>query len=152
MNRVAAIIVAAGESRRMEGIDKVFAPLKGKQLIAWVIDAFERCSPVDEVVVVVNETSLEKCRMLAVHEKWSKVTGICAGGDRRQDSVMAGLDRGWDNWEDDDRDQMSFLGGVAWDNGDGTTVAWGNVHWDVLQGRSRRDRFCGSRGAGYGYH
>jgi len=89
--KVSAIIVAAGESRRMGNRDKVFAPLGGKPLLARVIDAFERCGAVDEIVIVVNDASREKCRRLAAGEKYSKVTAVCAGGERRQDSVRAGL-------------------------------------------------------------
>ena len=36
--KVGAIIVAAGESKRMGGVDKVFAPLGGKPILSRVID------------------------------------------------------------------------------------------------------------------
>jgi len=91
--KVGAIIAAAGESRRMGGIDKVFALLAGKPVLAWVIDTFHRCDAVDQIVVVVNEISLEQCRKLVAGESWPKVTDICAGGRRRQDSVLAGLNK-----------------------------------------------------------
>ena len=35
--KVGAVIVAAGESRRMDGMDKVFAPLGGKPALAHVL-------------------------------------------------------------------------------------------------------------------
>ena len=89
--KVGAIIAAAGESRRMGGVDKVFAPLGGRPVLARVIDALEQCGSVDRIVVVVNAASLEKCRQLVADEKWSKVADICNGGERRQDSVLAGL-------------------------------------------------------------
>ncbi len=91
--KVAAIIAAAGESRRMGGGDKGFAQLGGKPVLAWVIDTFQRCSAVDRMVVVVSEPSLERCRQLIAGERWSKVTDICIGGKRRQDSVRAGLNK-----------------------------------------------------------
>ena len=91
--RVGAVIAAAGESRRMGGVDKVFALLGGKPVLAWVIDTFEGCSSVNDIVVVVSEPSLERCRQLLAGEKWSKVTDICIGGKRRQDSVLAGLNK-----------------------------------------------------------
>ncbi len=91
--RVGAVIVAAGSSQRMGGVDKVFALLGGKPALARVIDAFQRCSPIDQVVVVVSEQSLEQCRRLVAEQGWSKVTDVCAGGRRRQDSVVAGLGR-----------------------------------------------------------
>ncbi|MBA7702818.1 2-C-methyl-D-erythritol 4-phosphate cytidylyltransferase [subsurface metagenome] len=90
---VGAIIVAAGESRRMGGGDKVFALLNGKPLLACVVDAFERCNSVDQIVVVVNEENLKRCQQLVVEQGRSKVSEVCLGGRRRQDSVAAGLSR-----------------------------------------------------------
>jgi len=89
--KVGAIIVAAGESRRMGGVDKVLAPLGGKLILARVIDTFQKCKLVDQIVVVVNAKNIEKCRKLVAEERWSKVSDVCAGGRRRQDSVAAGL-------------------------------------------------------------
>ena len=91
--KVGGIIVAAGESRRMGGGDKVFAQLGGKPVLAWVIDTFQRCDAVDQMVVVVSETGLERCRQLIAGERWSKVTDVCIGGKWRQDSVRAGLNK-----------------------------------------------------------
>ncbi|MBA7670438.1 2-C-methyl-D-erythritol 4-phosphate cytidylyltransferase [subsurface metagenome] len=88
---VAAIIVAAGESRRMGGVDKAFALLGGKPVLSRAVDAFQRCGSVQQVVLVVNEQNLERCRQLVAESGWSKVTGVCPGGERRQDSVAAGL-------------------------------------------------------------
>ncbi len=91
--RVGAVVVAAGGSRRMGGVDKVLALLAGKPVLAWVIDVFESCDLITQVVVVVNEQSLEQCRRLVAEHGWLKVTDVCLGGRRRQDSVGAGLAR-----------------------------------------------------------
>ena len=91
--KVGAVIVAAGSSRRMGGVNKAFALLGGEPVLARVIDAFQRCDPIDQVVVVVSEQSLEQCRRLVAEQGWSKVTDVCVGGRRRQDSVAAGLRR-----------------------------------------------------------
>ncbi len=93
LQKVGAIIVAAGSSRRMGGIDKMLALLGGKPVLARVIDAFQRCKPIDQIVVVLSEPNLERCRRLVAEQEWSKVTDVCAGGRRRQDSVVAGLGR-----------------------------------------------------------
>jgi len=90
---VGAVIVAAGESRRMNGIDKVFAPLGGRPVISRVLDAFEECDPVSQIIVVVSEDNVEKCRQLITQNKYSKPIEVCAGGKRRQDSVAAGLSK-----------------------------------------------------------
>ncbi len=89
--KVGAIIVAAGESQRMGRVDKVFAPLGWKPILSWVIDAFQGCNSMDQIVVVVSQENLEKCQQLVAEQGWSKVTEVCAGGRRRQDSVAAGL-------------------------------------------------------------
>lgn len=91
--KVSAIIVAAGESRRMGGVDKVFALLAGKPVLAWVIDACQQCPSVDQIVVVVSRQNLARCRQMVADAGWLKVSSVCAGGRRRQDSVQAGLGR-----------------------------------------------------------
>jgi 2-C-methyl-D-erythritol 4-phosphate cytidylyltransferase len=91
--KVGAVIAAAGESRRMGGIDKVFTPLGGKPILARVIETFQKCKLVDQIVVVVNAKSIEKCCQLVAEGRWHKVSDVCAGGKRRQDSVAAGLKR-----------------------------------------------------------
>jgi 2-C-methyl-D-erythritol 4-phosphate cytidylyltransferase len=91
--KVGAIIAAAGESKRMGGIDKVFAPLGGKPALARVIETFQKCRLVNQIVVVVNAKNIEKCCQLVAEGKWHKVSDVCAGGKRRQDSVAAGLKR-----------------------------------------------------------
>ena len=89
--KVGAIIVAAGESRRMGGVDKVFAPLDGKPALARVLQPFESCDSVAQIVVVVSKKNLERCRQIIAEERRSKPIEVCAGGRRRQDSVAAGL-------------------------------------------------------------
>jgi 2-C-methyl-D-erythritol 4-phosphate cytidylyltransferase len=91
--KVGAVIVAAGESRRMGGVDKVFAPLGRRPVLAHVLDAFESCNSISQIVVVVSRKNLERCRKLIVEKGLSKPIEVCVGGRRRQDSVAAGLSR-----------------------------------------------------------
>ncbi|MCX7912726.1 MAG: 2-C-methyl-D-erythritol 4-phosphate cytidylyltransferase [Dehalococcoidales bacterium] len=91
--KVSAIIVAAGDSQRMGGIDKLFAPLAGRPVLARVIDAFEACRDVDEIIIVTSQKNMERCRRLVAAEGWRKVREICPGGARRRDSVAEGLKR-----------------------------------------------------------
>jgi len=91
--KTGAVIVAAGESRRMNGIDKVFAPLGGKPALSYVLDAFEECDLVDQIIVVVSENNVAKCRELIAENKLTKPIEVCVGGKRRQDSVAAGLSK-----------------------------------------------------------
>jgi len=91
--KVGAVITAAGFSQRMGGVDKMFALLGGKPVLARVVDVFQSCDFIDRIVVVVSKQSLEKCRQLVAEQAWSKVADVYAGGERRQDSVAAGLSR-----------------------------------------------------------
>ena len=91
--KVGTILAAAGESQRMDGTDKVFALLGGKPVLARVVDAFEKCDAIDQMVVVVSQQNLAQAKQLAAEQGWSKVTDVCPGGQRRQDSVAAGLSR-----------------------------------------------------------
>jgi len=93
MKKVGAIVVAAGTSRRMGGVDKIFAPILGKPLLAHTVDVFQRCPTIDQVVVVLSEDKLDEGWQLAKEYRWSKVTEVCLGGARRQDSVREGLKR-----------------------------------------------------------
>jgi len=92
---VGAVIVAAGSSRRMGGVDKVFAPLGGKPILARVVDAFERCNAVNRIVVVLSEQNLGRGKQLVAGEGWSKVSDVCAGGRRRLGSNGSVIATGW---------------------------------------------------------
>ena len=86
-----AIIVAAGDSRRM-GFDKLFATIAGRPVIAHTIHAFERAGCVGGIIVVAREDRLAEIKKIVCDEKLKKVQAIITGGKHRQDSVRAGLD------------------------------------------------------------
>ena len=85
-----AIIVAAGSSRRM-GSDKLFEIIAGKPVIAHAIDAFELADCVGEIIVVTRGDRSTEIRRLTRNQSFKKVRAIITGGERRQDSVRAGL-------------------------------------------------------------
>lgn len=87
---LSAIIVAAGGSHRM-GFDKLFAEMAGKIVLIHSVSAFERAESVADIVIVARETRHEEIKQLIATEKFRKVRSIIAGGERRQDSVRAGL-------------------------------------------------------------
>ena len=91
--KIAAVIVAAGESSRMGDIDKLFVPLGGEPLLLRTTRAFQQCEKIDQIVVVVSGGNRDKCRHLTTGDDWHKVSDICLGGPRRQDSVAYGLGR-----------------------------------------------------------
>jgi 2-C-methyl-D-erythritol 4-phosphate cytidylyltransferase len=88
---LSAIIVAAGESRRM-GFDKLFATIAGKAVIAHTIRAFERAGCVSGIIIVAREDRPAEIKKIVRDENFTKVRSIVSGGKYRQDSVRAGLD------------------------------------------------------------
>ena len=91
--KIGAVIVAAGESKRMGGIDKMLAELDGEPLLTMATRPFQECKSIDQLVVVVGGGKENACRALITGKEWSKVSDVCIGGDRRQDSVNEGLKR-----------------------------------------------------------
>ncbi len=87
---VGAVIAAAGEGRRM-GQKKQFLSLLGKPLLFWTLKAFEACSVVDSLVLVVNAEEINRAAEMTRQENFSKVASIVEGGRRRQDSVLKGF-------------------------------------------------------------
>ena len=89
-SKLGVVIVAAGTSQRMAGVNKLFAPIGGKPLLAWSVDTCQRYSLVQQIVLVLNDDDLAQGQKLKKESGWSKVT-LCPGGSRRQDSVREGL-------------------------------------------------------------
>ncbi len=89
---ITAIIVAAGKSERMgPGTDKAFLSLVNKPVVAWSLLAFERCPDIDRIVLVVRKDQLIASKAVVKMFGISKIHAIVAGGNKRQDSVKAGL-------------------------------------------------------------
>ena len=89
---VSAVIVAAGNSKRMDdGIDKLAVELSGKPLLAWTISRFESTEIIDEIIVVTREDEIEKVKELTLSEGFRKVSSIIKGGAFRQQSTQNGL-------------------------------------------------------------
>jgi len=91
-NTSAAIITAAGTSRRMQGQDKIWTPLAGRLVLARTIDVFEASPLIDQIILVLNADRVPDGMSLCASEGWSKIAAIVPGGTRRQDSVLIGLD------------------------------------------------------------
>jgi 2-C-methyl-D-erythritol 4-phosphate cytidylyltransferase / 2-C-methyl-D-erythritol 2,4-cyclodiphosphate synthase len=87
--RVDVVVVAAGTSSRMGGIDKLDAPLGGRPLLARTLAALASAPVVERIVIVTAEDRVEALRS----RPWlpSIVTAVVPGGARRQESVAAGL-------------------------------------------------------------
>ena len=77
----------------MNGVDKVFSPILGVPLVAYCLDQLESFPSVAEIVLVLSPDSLDQGRHLLRHRGYQKVSHVCAGGERRQDSVRCGLEK-----------------------------------------------------------
>jgi len=88
--KVGVVIVAAGTSQRMTGINKLFVPLRGKLLLTWSVDTCQKSNLIQQIVLVLSDKDLVRGQKLKEGRGWSKVT-LCPGGARRQDSVRQGL-------------------------------------------------------------
>jgi len=83
-----AIIVAAGSSKRV-GFDKLFSKLGDRSVLEHALAAFEKAESVSEIIVVCRDPKLVQDAI-----NWAggrKVRAVVRGGERRQDSVQAGL-------------------------------------------------------------
>jgi 2-C-methyl-D-erythritol 4-phosphate cytidylyltransferase len=89
---LSAILVAGGSSQRM-GFDKLFAVIAGEPVIAHSIRAFERATFVSEILIAAREQRLDEIRKMSSSAGFKKIRAIVPGGERRQDSVCAGLDQ-----------------------------------------------------------
>ncbi len=89
---VTAIILASGKSTRMGGgVDKCFLSLGPKPVVAWSLQAFEKCKDVDEIILAVRKDQLTAARGLQKLFGIGKLKHVVVGGVRRQDSVSAAL-------------------------------------------------------------
>jgi 2-C-methyl-D-erythritol 4-phosphate cytidylyltransferase len=91
MATVGAVIVGAGRGERMGGVDKVFAPLGDRPLLAYSLAAFQASRLVHYIVVVLGEHNLAQGEALIRAGRWRKVVAVVTGGDRRQDSTRRGI-------------------------------------------------------------
>ena len=90
------IVVAAGRSERMDGLDKIFAALMGRPLLVWTLAAFKRCDAIDGVVVVASPRSVERVHDLCAEWRFTNVIAVVPGAATRQESVRVGIDAAGD--------------------------------------------------------
>ena len=76
------------------GFDKLWAPLVDRPVLAWTLDAFLGEAGLDEIALVVAQERLGDAAALAGDQ-----VRIVTGGERRRDSVAAGLGAlSWCDW------------------------------------------------------
>lgn len=92
MNKITAIVFAAGSGSRMKSkTKKQFMEIKGKPVIWYSLFEFEK-SRVDEIILVTGKEDIDYCKKEIV-EKYNlkKIKNVVAGGSERYESVYNGL-------------------------------------------------------------
>ena len=89
--RAAAILLAAGRSTRMRGLEKTLASLGGLPIAAHSLRTFAACLSIDAIVIVSSSANHSTLTQLAAEHGAGKVAAVVLGGARRQDSVAQGL-------------------------------------------------------------
>ena len=88
---VSAVIVSAGNSTRMGGINKQFLEIDNIPVIAHTINVFEKTDSIREIIVVTRESDISDVKNLVDEYGFSKVSCVVAGGETRQLSVYNGV-------------------------------------------------------------
>lgn len=89
---VSAIIVAAGQSRRMGGdTSKQFILIDGVPVIVRTLKAFEIAERIREVVIAARQEDIPQMYALIQDYEITKVKQIIIGGETRQESVFRAI-------------------------------------------------------------
>lgn len=86
-----AIILAAGVSKRIKPINKIFYRIKGRPLLLHTLLAFEKHPQIQKIILVAKKWDFPKIISLAKKYSLKKVAIIIEGGKERQDSAFNGL-------------------------------------------------------------
>jgi len=86
-----AVIAAAGLSQRCEGEDKLFYEINSKPVIAYTLDAFQKCRLVDDIIIVAHEDKIDNFAAICRENNFNKVSKIIKGGSTRVESVLNGI-------------------------------------------------------------
>jgi len=89
--KATAIIVAAGNSRRMGGADKQLITIDNMPVLSHTLLQFSKSASIDKIIVVTKPENILTVGDMIREFAISKVTNIIPGGDTRQDSVCCGL-------------------------------------------------------------
>lgn len=89
--KVSAIIVCAGNSTRMGGVNKILLPLGKTNVIGNTLSAFENTQSITDIVVVCREQDRDSIKATADSLGITKLHAFAKGGETRQKSVINGL-------------------------------------------------------------
>lgn len=90
--KLPVIIVAAGSSSRMKGINKLFLDIGGMPLVVKTLMAFEQSPHISKIILVTSEENILKLQRLCDEYKITKTSDITMGGENRFSSVLNGIE------------------------------------------------------------
>lgn len=85
------IIVCAGNSTRMGGVNKILLPLGDRLVIGITMQAFQQCESVKEIIIVAREVDIPQIQEEAEAAGITKLKECTTGGNTRQESVINGV-------------------------------------------------------------
>lgn len=85
------VIVCAGNSTRMGGVNKILLPLGERLVIGVTMQAFQACGSVKEIIIVARECDIPAIIAEAESAGITKLKECTVGGDTRQQSVINGV-------------------------------------------------------------
>lgn len=85
------VIVCAGNSTRMGGVNKILLPLGERLVIGVTMQAFQMCESISEIVIVAREDDIPAIQAEAKAAGITKLTACTPGGATRQESVINGV-------------------------------------------------------------
>lgn len=88
---VCAIVVAAGSSSRMSKGNKIFMDILGKPCLVHTLEAFQKSSVVDGIVVVTKKEYIDDVCSLCKQYGIDKLKTVTEGGSSRAASVLCGV-------------------------------------------------------------
>lgn len=90
---VSALIVAAGNATRMQGIDKQFLELDGVPVLLRTVMEFANSPWIQEIVIATKEENIPIVFSMLKEYNVPKIKDIVCGGKTRADSVVSALQR-----------------------------------------------------------
>ncbi|MDD7517892.1 2-C-methyl-D-erythritol 4-phosphate cytidylyltransferase [Ruminococcus flavefaciens] len=89
--KTSAVIVCAGNSTRMGGVNKILLPLGERKVIGVTMQAFQQCDSITEIIIVAREDDIPAIQEEAKSAGISKLSACTTGGATRQESVINGI-------------------------------------------------------------
>ncbi|EWM53332.1 2-C-methyl-D-erythritol 4-phosphate cytidylyltransferase [Ruminococcus flavefaciens] len=89
--KTSVVIVCAGNSTRMGGVNKILLPLGDRKVIGVTMQAFQACESVAEIIIVARENDIPAIKAEAEAAGITKLADCAVGGATRQESVINGI-------------------------------------------------------------